>query len=134
MPEVKVIRANELETESASGAMRRLSGVSKNLGGAEGIHMGISTIPPGCAATPHHHTNCESAIYVLSGHGKILTGDVLEGSQEFGPGDFVYIPPFAVHQPLNTSDIEPVTLIIARNSPVEVVEELGASGGLPASV
>ena len=123
MAEVKVVHSDELEVEAVSGAMTRLGGVSRNLGGAEGIHMAIATIPPGCVSSPHPHTNCESAIYVVSGHGKMLMGDGLEHSQDFGPGDFIYVPPFALHQPINGGDTEPVILIVARNSPVEIVEE-----------
>jgi len=58
----------------------------------------------------------------------MLIGDRLERSQDFGPGDFLYIPPFALHQPINISATEPLTLVVARNSPVEIVEEYkGAS-------
>ena len=128
MPEVKIVHPDELEQEAVSGAMTRLGGVSKNLTSAEGIHMAIATIPPGCVSSPHHHTNCESAIYVVSGHGKMLTGDRLEKHQEFGPGDFIYVPPFALHQPVNSSDTESVTLIVARNTPLEIVEEYRGPG------
>ena len=132
MPDVKIVHSHELEQDAVSGAMIRLGGVSAKLTGAEGIHMGISTIPPGCTSSPHHHTNCESAIYVVSGHGRMLTGDRLEHSQEFGPGDFIYVPPQAAHQPVNGSDTEPVIMVIARNSPVEIVEEhRGPAGSHP---
>ena len=123
MPEVKVVHPDELEKETVSGAITSIGGVSRDLTGAEGIYMGLSTIPPGGASSSHHHTNCESAIYVVSGYGKIRMGDRLAESQDFGPGDFIFIPPFALHQPVNISDTEPVALIVARNSPVEIVEE-----------
>ena len=129
MSQVKVVRPDELETEAVSGAMTRLGGVSTKLTGAEGIHMGVSILPPGCRSSPHHHTNCESAIYVVSGRGKMLVGDRLERSQDFGPGDFIYVPPFALHQPVNSSSTETVTLIVARNSPVELVEEYTGPAG-----
>ena len=123
MAEIKVVHHDQLELEAVSGAMKRWSGVSENLTKAEGLHMGMSTIPVGCASSPHHHTNCESAIYVIQGHGKMLLGNHLDKALEFGPGDFIYVPPFAPHQPVNCSDSEEVVLIIARNSPVELVEE-----------
>ena len=121
--EIVVVHPDRLEVDAVSGAMVRLGGVSRNLTGAQGIHMGLSTIPPQCASTPHHHTNCESAIYVVSGQGKMLMGEGLEQSRDFSPGDFIYVPAYALHQPVNTSATEPVVLVIARNSPVEVVEE-----------
>ena len=123
MAEVKVVHPDQLELEAVSGAMKRWSGVSETLTKAEGLHMGMSTIPAGCASSPHHHTNCESAIYVIQGRGKMLVGNQLDNELEFGPGDFIYVPPFAPHQPVNGSDSEQVVFIIARNSPVELVEE-----------
>jgi uncharacterized RmlC-like cupin family protein len=91
--------------------------------GSTGIHLAIATIPPGCASSPHYHVNCESAIYVAKGHGRFLTGQNLETSLPIGPGDFIYVPPDAVHQPVNDSPTEPLELIVARNTPVEIVVE-----------
>ena len=77
----------------ASGSMTRLAGVSKTLSGTEGIHLAIATIPPARASSPHYHVNCESAIYVVKGRGRFLSGAKLEVSSEIGPGDFIYVPP-----------------------------------------
>ena len=121
--ECRIVRLQEREVEVASGGMTRVAGVSERLGGAKGIHLAVSTIPPGCAATPHHHVNCESAIYVVKGRGRFVTGSRLDRSDEIGPGDFIYVPPGAVHQPVNGSASETMELIVARNAPVEVVVE-----------
>ena len=129
MAEVRVIHPDQLEVEVSSGAMTRLAGVSKGLVGAEGIHLAVATIPPGCQSSPHYHTNCESAIYVTKGRGKILVGDNLERALEVGPGDFIYIPPDAPHQPVNESASEPLEIIVARNSPVEIVVEYEPTSG-----
>ncbi len=126
--QVKVIRPDQQEVEVSSGAMTRLAGVSKALTGSVGIHLAVSTVPPGRCSTTHYHTNCESAIYVVSGHGLFLAGDQLEVSNEIGPGDFIYVPPGAAHQPVNTSRTEPLVLIVARNAPVELVVELPGLG------
>jgi len=122
MPECQVVHPSQLETEICSGAMTRLAGVSQTLTGASGIHLAIATIPPGCASSPHHHVNCESAIYVLRGHGRFITGASLENQLPIGPGDFIYVPSQSVHQPVNDG-AEPMELIVARNTPVEIVEE-----------
>jgi len=119
----KVIRPDQREVEIASGNMTRVAGVSENLVGTKGIHLAIATIPPGCASTPHYHVNCESAIYVVKGRGRFLTGSRLEKSDAIGPGDFIYVPPDAVHQPVNDSTSESLELIVARNAPVEIVVE-----------
>ena len=84
----KVIRSDQTEVEVSSGAMTRLAGVSKSLAGTEGIHLAIATIPPACASSPHYHTNCESAIYIVKGKGRFLTGIHLETSMDINEGDF----------------------------------------------
>ncbi|MCH7787155.1 MAG: cupin domain-containing protein, partial [Chloroflexi bacterium] len=73
--------------------------------------------------SPHYHVNCESAIYVVKGTGRFLTGKNLENSLPIGPGDFIHVPADAVHQPVNDSLTEPLELIVARNTPVEIVVE-----------
>ncbi len=123
MAECRVIHPDGLEVEIQSGAMTRLAGVSQGLVGSEGIHLAIATIPPGCASSPHYHVNCESAIYVVRGKGRFIVGDMLENPLPIGPGDFIYVPPNAVHQPVNDSQTEPLELIVARNTPVEIVVE-----------
>lgn len=130
-PRIRVIRANERETEVASGAMTRLAGVSKATVGAKGIHLAIATIPPGHRSSPHYHTNCESAIYVASGRGSFLVGEKLEESLPIGPGDFIHVPADAAHQPVNGSDTEDLVLIVARNTPVELVVELHEAPSKP---
>jgi uncharacterized RmlC-like cupin family protein len=123
MAECRVIHPAEREVEIQSGAMTRLAGVSEGLVGSTGIHLAVATIPPGCASTPHYHVNCESAIFVSKGHGRFLAGPNLENPLTIGPGDFIYVPADAVHQPVNDG-AEPMELIVARNTPVEIVVEV----------
>ena len=130
--ECQVVHPDGLEVEINSGSMTRLAGVSQALGGAEGIHLAIATIPPGCASSPHYHVNCESAIYVSKGKGRFLTGVHLEKSLDISAGDFIYVPPDSVHQPVNDSLSETMELIVARNAPVEIVVEFDPETGAPA--
>ena len=125
--ECKVIKSDGLEVEISSGSMTRLAGVSQGLVGAEGIHLAVANIPPGCAYSPHHHVNCESAIYVSKGSGRFLTGPQLETTLDIQVGDFIYVPQGSVHQPINDSLSDPLELIVARNTPVEIVEEYEVS-------
>ncbi len=122
MDQVRVIHPQERETEVASGALTRVAGVSKSLGGAQGIHLAIGTVPPGTRSDAHVHLNCESAIYILSGRGRMLVGERLDQELSFGPGDFIYVPPGAPHQPVNDDPTKPVEMIVARNAPEEIVE------------
>ena len=121
--EISVVHPDGLEVEIKSGAMTRLAGVSEKLTGSTGIHLAIATIPPHCASSAHYHVNCESAIYVVKGHGKFLIGDKLDQALPIGPGDFIYVPADAVHQPVNDG-AEPMEIIVARNTPVEIVVEV----------
>ncbi len=123
MTECRVIHPDEREVEVQSGAMIRFAGVSEGLVGSTGIHLAVATIPPGCASSPHYHVNCESAIFVTKGHGRFLSGPNLENPLTIGPGDFIYVPAEAVHQPVNDGT-EPLELIVARNAPVEIVVEV----------
>ena len=112
----------------ASGAMTRLAGVSERLSGATGIHMSVATVPPGRCSMAHYHVNCESGIYVMSGEGLFLHGENLQNESAIAPGDFIYVPPNANHQPVNTSEMVDLVLIVARNAPVEIVEDLPEAG------
>ena len=125
MAECRLIKSDNLEVEISSGSMTRLAGVSQGLVGSNGIHLAIATIPPGCSSSPHYHVNCESAIYVSKGTGRFMVGENLETSLEIGPGDFLYVPAEAVHQPVNDGT-EPLELIVARNTAVEIVVEVEA--------
>jgi uncharacterized RmlC-like cupin family protein len=125
MAECRLIKSDNLEVEISSGSMTRLAGVSQGLVGSNGIHLAIATIPPGCSSSPHYHVNCESAIYVSKGTGRFMVGENLETSLEIGPGDFLYVPAEAMHQPVNDGT-EPLELIVARNTAVEIVVEVEA--------
>jgi uncharacterized RmlC-like cupin family protein len=128
LADIQVVKPHQREVEVASGAMTRLAGVSRGLTGAEGIHLAVAVVPPGCSSTPHRNTNCESAIYITRGRGRFLVGDRLEKALEFQAGDFIYVPPGAVHQPVNDGD-EPVEMVVARNAPVELVEDYTVPAG-----
>ena len=127
-PQCIITRSDALEVEIASGAMTRLAGVSETLSGSTGIHLAISTVPPGRCATAHYHANCESALYLMSGKGLFLHGENLEIEEPIGPGDFIYLPSGSNHQPVNTSDDEDMVFIVARNAPVEIVVDLPEQG------
>ena len=122
MKQIVITQKNSLEEEINSGAMLRLAGVSEGLSGAKNIHLAIAIVPKDRCSTTHFHTNCESAIYVLSGRGIFLHGENMEIKAEISEGDFIYVPDGALHQPINTGKGD-LKLIVARNTPVEIVEE-----------
>ena len=122
MKKITITKKNKVEEEINSGSMTRWAGVSENLSGAKNIHLAIASIPKDRCSTTHFHTNCESAIYVLSGEGIFLHGDNMDIESEISEGDFIYVPDGALHQPINTGN-EELKLIVARNTPLEIVKE-----------
>ena len=127
---VRVIAPQERRAEVSSGAMSRVEGVSEILTGAEGIHLAMATIQPGGRSSPDFHVACDSAIYVIQGHGVFLMGEGLEESLDIRQDDFIYVPPGVVHAPVNTGS-GPLELIVARNTPVEVVVEWDPAARAP---
>ena len=63
---------------------------------------------------------------MVKGHGRFVVGDNLETELAIGPGDFIYVPAEAVHQPINDGS-EDMEIIVARNTPVEIVVEVESS-------
>jgi uncharacterized RmlC-like cupin family protein len=70
---------------------------------------------------PHHHGEVESAIYIISGRARFRFGDQLEHVVEANAGDFIFVPPFLVHQEINASAAEPVDMVVSRSSQENVV-------------
>ena len=105
---------------SKCGAVAQLG---ERIAGSDEVRGSIATIPKDRCSTTHFHTNCESAIYVLSGKGLFLHGNNLEIEEEISQGDFIFVPEGALHQPINTGS-KVLELIVARNTPIEIVEEM----------
>ncbi len=94
-------------------------GISNLTAGAKGISMNMVVIPPGACAEPHYHEIFESGIYLLTGRVKTYYGDNLEQSVVNEAGDFIFIPPNLLHQPVNLSKTQEARAIIVRNDPSE---------------
>ena len=95
--------------------MQREAGVSLETTGAEQLWMGHVTVAPGVESGVHHHGACESGIYVISGHARFRSGPDLSEQADAGPGDFIFVPAWALHQEINLSQTEPVVAIVCRS-------------------
>ncbi len=116
MSGIKVVRPSERDgggTAQTAGMVRE-AGISRETAGAGTIWSGYVVTPPGTASGVHHHGDCETAIYVLSGHVRFQFGPKLEHSVEVQAGDFLFVPPNEVHLEENLSDSEPVEFIVSR--------------------
>jgi uncharacterized RmlC-like cupin family protein len=119
---LRVVRPAERDTSTAqTPGMRRAAGVAASTVGAEKIWVGHVTMEPGITSGVHHHGPLESSIYVISGRARFRYGDRLENEVEVGPGDFVYVPPQAIHQEINADAVAPVEMIVARDGQENIV-------------
>ena len=115
MSGIKVIRPSDRDcTTAQTSGMRREAGVAPETTGATTIWSGFVTTPPGTASGAHHHGDCETAIYVISGRVRFYWGDRLQHHEDVQAGDFLYVPPNEVHVEENLSDTEPVEFIVSR--------------------
>jgi uncharacterized RmlC-like cupin family protein len=123
--DVQVVRGDELsdDTPQTSG-LQRFEAVSAKRLGSTDLWMGLSVLPPGSKTGVHHHGQSETALYILSGVGRWWVGDRLDAKREARPGDFVFIPPNAVHWEENASGTEPVQMIVARSTQDAIVVNL----------
>ncbi|HXH21553.1 MAG TPA: cupin domain-containing protein [Dehalococcoidia bacterium] len=122
MAEMRVVRPHERDRSTAqTPGMDRAEGVGACTVGASSIWAGHVTVGPGVKSGAHHHGETESAIYIISGRARFRYGDHLEHTIEANAGDFIYVPPYIVHQEINASDDEPVEMIVTRGSQENIV-------------
>jgi uncharacterized RmlC-like cupin family protein len=115
MDGIKLVRPADRDRGTAQTAgMAREAGISAETAGVRTIWSGYVRTPAGTASGVHHHGDCETAIYVLSGHVRFRFGPRLEESVDAQAGDFVYVPPNQIHMEENLSETEPVELIVSR--------------------
>ncbi len=133
---VRIVRHDRLDrNQQAWPGMDLGAAISNVSAGADKIWAGSVTIHPGAATGPHHHGELESVIYVVSGTARMRWGERLEHCADAGPGDFIYVPPFAPHQEMNASPDEPLVCVLVRNDRDPVVVKLDiAPAELPADV
>ena len=96
--DLRVVRGGELSGATAQTAgMTRQEAISGRTAGASKLWMGRALAPAGVVSAAHHHGESESAIYVASGHPSFLFGEGLRQRVDVGPGDFIFVAPFAPH-------------------------------------
>ena len=103
-------------------------GITQKTVGAEHLFLAYQWVPPAAKSKIHWHENCETGAYVLSGRIRIHMGtdygqEVFDGEA----GDFIFIPPGAVHAVENPDSEQPCVCVIARNTPNEVYQDYEAA-------
>ena len=114
-----VITVRPQATHLTRQQLPNFEGISAATAGSNHLCMHLVIIPPGGKATPHYHSGCETALYIIQGRAETRYGQNLEYSSINEAGDFLFIPPDVPHQPINLSDTEQVIAVVARNDPNE---------------
>jgi uncharacterized RmlC-like cupin family protein len=111
---IQVVRGDGLSAATAqTPGMTRVAAVAPETTGSRNLWVGRTTTPPGTVSGCHHHGDCETAIYVVSGRARFRWGPGGTASAEVGPGDFLAVAPNAIHQEEALGDV-PVVLVVAR--------------------
>src|SRR5579859_3084142 len=93
MAGVRIIRATERTVTTAQTTNMRREAAIEPEEGTPGpqLWMGLVTTPPGGVSGWHHHGDCVSGIYVVSGCARFSWGPGGHEGAEVGPGDFLAV-------------------------------------------
>ncbi|HKG57175.1 MAG TPA: cupin domain-containing protein [Candidatus Limnocylindrales bacterium] len=115
----KRVTPAEFRTGTGQNAdMERAIAVSRPTVGSERLYSSIVTTAPRGRTRIHHHGECETSIYIVSGEARYTWGATgLENAMTAAAGDFVYIPAGEIHVEENASATEPLVVVLSRNCP-----------------
>jgi uncharacterized RmlC-like cupin family protein len=123
-----VTRVTAAERSTSAGQnsdMERSIAVSAERVGSVGLYSSIVTTGPGGKTRIHHHGECETSIYILSGVARYTWGPTgVEETMSAAEGDFVYIPAGEIHVEENASTAEPLVVVLTRNCAESIVHYL----------
>ena len=118
-------RITPAERDTSAGQnsdMERSIAVSADTVGSVGLYSSVVTTGAGGKTRIHHHGECETSIFIVSGRARYTWGPTgLEHALEADAGDFIYIPAGEVHVEENASQSEPLVVVLSRNCPGAVV-------------
>ena len=98
--------------------MERSIAISAPTVGARRLYSSIVSTAPGDRTRVHHHGDCETSIYLVSGSARYTWGPSgLEHEMTAEAGDFIYIPAGEIHVEENASATEPLVVVLTRNCP-----------------
>ena len=120
------VTAGELSAATGqTDGMVRLAALTGGSVGSNKIWMGETHVAPSTVSGNPHHGECETAIFVRSGHPVFVFHD---GRQEVrvatAPGDYVFVPPYVPHREENPDPDDPAVIVIARSTQEAIVVNL----------
>lgn len=114
----RVTPADRHTTVGQHAGMERSIAISKPTVGSERLYSSIVSTAPGDRTRIHHHGDCETSIYIVSGEAHYTWGPTgLEQTMDAETGDFIYIPAREIHVEANASTSEPLVVVLTRNCP-----------------
>ena len=125
----RVAKASLAGNPGQNADMERVIAVSRDTVGSENLYSSIVTTAPLGRTEIHHHGECETSIYILSGRARFYSGDGLRDIVDADQGDFIYVPAYEVHVEENASGSEPLVVLLSRNCAGAVVHYV--DGTLP---
>ena len=136
---VKIVRGGDLDPNTPqTPGMTRAAAITHARTGASKLWAGTVVVQPSAKTGPHHHGELETVLYVVRGRARMRWGDRLEFSDEAGPGDFIYVPPYVPHQEINALADEVCEAVVVRSGQEPIVVNLdlespepGGIGGVP---
>ena len=122
---LRIVRSGELDNNTPqTPGMTRAEAISYARVGAQKLWAGTVVVHPNAKTGPHHHGELETVIYIVRGRARFRWGEHLEFVDEAGPGDFVYVPPFAPTSGTERAQRPPVEAVIVRSGQEPVVVNL----------
>ncbi len=131
---IKIVRAGTLDPNTPqTPGMTRAAAITNARTGAAKLWAGTVVVQPDARTGPHHHGELETVLYIVRGRARMRWGEALEFSDDAGPGDFIYVPPFVPHQEINASRNEACEAVVVRSGQEPVVVNLELETPEPAS-
>jgi uncharacterized RmlC-like cupin family protein len=122
---IKIVRSGELDPNTPqTPGMTRAAAITHARTGATKLWAGTVVVQPNAKTGPHHHGELETVLYIVKGRARMRWGDHLEFSEEAGPGDFMYVPPYVPHQEINARHDEPCEAVVVRSGQDPIVVNL----------
>lgn len=107
------------ETQQTAGMVREMAVAS------ERVWSGFVRALPGMASGWHHHGDYETVIYMVSGSARFEFGPGGNTAFLAGEGDFIHVPPGAVHRESNPGETEALFVVTRAGSGTPVVNVEG---------
>ncbi len=114
----RITPADRRTTVGQHAGMERSIAISKPAVGSDRLYSSIVSTAPGDRTRVHHHGDCETSIYIVSGAAHYTWGPTgLEQAMDANAGDFVFIPAGEIHVEANASASELLVVVLTRNCP-----------------